>query len=71
MDIGLMMIFASYGWENMSDDQVWNEDLRLARRAATAPEIQLRRAYLRPRVERGFGGAPRTASSGNWRRGAG
>src|SRR5580700_6558196 len=30
MDIGLMMIFASYGWENMSDDQVWNEDLRLA-----------------------------------------
>jgi alkanesulfonate monooxygenase SsuD/methylene tetrahydromethanopterin reductase-like flavin-dependent oxidoreductase (luciferase family) len=28
-----MMIFASYGWENMSDDQVWNEDLRLARQA--------------------------------------
>jgi alkanesulfonate monooxygenase SsuD/methylene tetrahydromethanopterin reductase-like flavin-dependent oxidoreductase (luciferase family) len=33
MDVGLMMIFASYGWENMSDDQVWDEDLRLARRA--------------------------------------
>jgi alkanesulfonate monooxygenase SsuD/methylene tetrahydromethanopterin reductase-like flavin-dependent oxidoreductase (luciferase family) len=33
MDVGLMMIFASYGWENMSDDQVWDEDLRLARQA--------------------------------------
>ena len=31
MDVGLMMIFASYGWENMSDDQVWEEELRLAR----------------------------------------
>jgi alkanesulfonate monooxygenase SsuD/methylene tetrahydromethanopterin reductase-like flavin-dependent oxidoreductase (luciferase family) len=33
MDVGLMMIFASYGWENMGDDQVWEEDLRLARQA--------------------------------------
>ena len=33
MDVGLMMIFASYGWENMADDQVWDEDLRLARQA--------------------------------------
>ena len=33
MDVGLMIIFASYGWENMSDDQVWSEDLRLARQA--------------------------------------
>ena len=33
MDVGLMMIFASYGWENMSDDQVWEEELRLARQA--------------------------------------
>ena len=33
MDIGLMMIFASYGWENIGDDQVWEEDLRLARQA--------------------------------------
>src|ERR1700751_2807725 len=33
MDVGLMMIFASDGWENMSDDQVWDEDLRLARQA--------------------------------------
>jgi alkanesulfonate monooxygenase SsuD/methylene tetrahydromethanopterin reductase-like flavin-dependent oxidoreductase (luciferase family) len=34
MDVGLMMIFASYGWENIDDDQVWDEDLRLARQAA-------------------------------------
>ncbi len=33
MDLGLMMIFSSYGWEGMSDDQVWDEDLRLARQA--------------------------------------
>jgi len=29
MDVGLMMICASYGWEGMSDRQVWDEDLRL------------------------------------------
>lgn len=34
MDVGMMMIFSSYGWENISDDQVWNEDIRLARMAA-------------------------------------
>jgi alkanesulfonate monooxygenase SsuD/methylene tetrahydromethanopterin reductase-like flavin-dependent oxidoreductase (luciferase family) len=34
MDVGLMMIFSSYGWEGMADDQVWEEDLRLARLAA-------------------------------------
>jgi alkanesulfonate monooxygenase SsuD/methylene tetrahydromethanopterin reductase-like flavin-dependent oxidoreductase (luciferase family) len=33
MDVGLMMIFASYGWHNIGDDQVWDEDLRLARQA--------------------------------------
>ena len=33
MDVGLMMIFASYGWDNIADDQVWDEDLRLARQA--------------------------------------
>ena len=33
MDVGLMMIFASYGWDNIGDDQVWDEDLRLARQA--------------------------------------
>ena len=33
MNVGLMMIFASYGWDNISDDQVWDEDLRLARQA--------------------------------------
>jgi hypothetical protein len=34
MDVGMMMIFAAYGWENIGDDQVWDEELRLARQAA-------------------------------------
>jgi alkanesulfonate monooxygenase SsuD/methylene tetrahydromethanopterin reductase-like flavin-dependent oxidoreductase (luciferase family) len=34
MDIGMMMVFASYGWENVSDEQVWNEEIALARLAA-------------------------------------
>lgn len=36
MDVGMMMIFASYGWENCSDERVWDEELRLARLAADA-----------------------------------
>src|SRR5574342_3231 len=31
MDVGLQMIFASYGWSNVPDDQAWDEELRLAR----------------------------------------
>ncbi len=34
MDVGMMMLFASYGWENIRDDQVWEEELKLARLAA-------------------------------------
>ena len=34
MDVGLQMVFASYGWSNVSDEQVWDEELRLARLAA-------------------------------------
>src|SRR5262249_11389812 len=34
MDLGMMMVFASYGWENTGDDQVWDEEIRLARLAA-------------------------------------
>ena len=34
MDVGMMMVFAAYGWENIGDDQVWDEELRLARLAA-------------------------------------
>ena len=34
MDVGMMMVFASYGWENTGDDQVWDEEIRLARLAA-------------------------------------
>lgn len=36
MDLGLMMIFSSYGWDGMDDHQAWDEDLRLARQA---PEL--------------------------------
>ena len=34
MDVGMMMVFASYGWENCSDGRVWDEEIRLARTAA-------------------------------------
>src|ERR1700691_1387223 len=34
MDVGMMMIFAAYGWQDIGDDQVWDEELRLARQAA-------------------------------------
>jgi alkanesulfonate monooxygenase SsuD/methylene tetrahydromethanopterin reductase-like flavin-dependent oxidoreductase (luciferase family) len=34
MDVGMMMIFASYGWEGCGDGQVWEEELRLAKIAA-------------------------------------
>ena len=34
MDVGFMMIFASYGWDNCSDAQTWQEELRLAEIAA-------------------------------------
>ena len=34
MDVGMMMVFASYGWENIGDDQVADEEIRLARLAA-------------------------------------
>jgi alkanesulfonate monooxygenase SsuD/methylene tetrahydromethanopterin reductase-like flavin-dependent oxidoreductase (luciferase family) len=30
MDVGLMMIFSSYGWDKGSDSQMWEEELRLA-----------------------------------------
>ena len=34
MDVGMMMVFASYGWEDCSDQRVWDEEIRLARLAA-------------------------------------
>jgi len=34
MDVGMMMVFASYGWDACPDDQVWDEEIRLARLAA-------------------------------------
>jgi alkanesulfonate monooxygenase SsuD/methylene tetrahydromethanopterin reductase-like flavin-dependent oxidoreductase (luciferase family) len=34
MDVGLQMVFASYGWDDVSDKQVWDEEVKLARLAA-------------------------------------
>ncbi|MBT6912541.1 MAG: LLM class flavin-dependent oxidoreductase, partial [Rhodospirillaceae bacterium] len=34
MDVGMMMIFASYGWDDCPDGQVWEEEIKLARIAA-------------------------------------
>jgi alkanesulfonate monooxygenase SsuD/methylene tetrahydromethanopterin reductase-like flavin-dependent oxidoreductase (luciferase family) len=34
MDVGLQMIFSIYGWTDVSDEQVWDEELALARLAA-------------------------------------
>ena len=36
MDVGMMMVFASYGWDACPDDQVWDEEIRLARLAANS-----------------------------------
>ena len=33
MDVGIQMVFATYGWTGMSDDQAWDEEIRLARLA--------------------------------------
>jgi len=34
MNVGMMMVFASYGWENCPDARVWDEEIRLAQLAA-------------------------------------
>ena len=34
MDVGMMMVFSSYGWEEGSDAQMWEEELKLAEIAA-------------------------------------
>jgi alkanesulfonate monooxygenase SsuD/methylene tetrahydromethanopterin reductase-like flavin-dependent oxidoreductase (luciferase family) len=33
MDVGIQMIFSSYGWDGMTDRQAWEEEIRLARLA--------------------------------------
>ena len=30
MDVGIQMVLATYGWRGMSDDQAWDEEIRLA-----------------------------------------
>jgi alkanesulfonate monooxygenase SsuD/methylene tetrahydromethanopterin reductase-like flavin-dependent oxidoreductase (luciferase family) len=34
MEVGMQLVFASYGWTSMPDDRVWDEELKLARIAA-------------------------------------
>src|SRR5262249_23792301 len=34
MDVGMMLLFASYGWDDCPDERVWDEEIRLARLAA-------------------------------------
>ena len=34
MQVGMMMVFASYGWEHCPDARVWDEEIRLARLTA-------------------------------------
>jgi len=34
MDVGMMLLFASYGWDDCPDARVWDEEIRLARLAA-------------------------------------
>ena len=53
MDVGMMMLFASYGWENSRDDQVWGEELTLARLAAALPL-----PLLAPQAEAGLQSTP-------------
>ncbi len=33
MDVGVQMVFATYGWTGMRDDQAWDEEIRLAQLA--------------------------------------
>ena len=33
MDVGIQMIFSTYGWDGMSDREAWQEEIRLARLA--------------------------------------
>ena len=34
MDVGMMMVFSTYGWENCTDQRAWEEEIRLAKLAA-------------------------------------
>src|SRR6202035_1332863 len=33
MDVGIQMVLATYGWQGMTDDEAWDEEIRLARLA--------------------------------------
>ena len=42
MDVGMMMVFASYRWENINDDQVWDEGVAVGaagRRGVRRPVV--------------------------------
>lgn len=36
MDVGFMMLFTNYGWDDCPDERVWQEELRLAEIAASS-----------------------------------
>ena len=46
MDVGMMMICSSYGWDDGSDRQMWDEELRLCEIAADEGVDWLRSAEL-------------------------
>ncbi|HKM69023.1 MAG TPA: hypothetical protein VKF83_09795 [Stellaceae bacterium] len=38
MNVGIQMVLATYGWRDWSDDQGWDEEIRLARLAPAVVE---------------------------------
>ena len=59
MDVGLQMVFASYGWTGVSDEQVWDEEIRLARLPPTAGSMRCGRWSITSTITRS---APTTCS---------
>jgi len=72
MDVGMMMVFASYGWRTSATIRFGDEEIRLAR---SGGRFRLRRVVVgrcRRRVREGGDLGPRlTVSCASWRRGAG
>src|SRR5947199_255854 len=64
MDVGLQMVFSSYGWSNPSDEQVWFDEaaemilraLRTGFMHGEGPFYSQPRTEIRPRPTRSFEG---------------
>ena len=39
MDVGLQMVFTGFGWDEISDQQVWDEELKIAEIAAAVFQL--------------------------------